>query len=210
MTDEVPAEEKRNSPDWATILAVVIVLGGVAYVLFYDLRWGRGGSKEATERLRTNIVVKETKLACGNFKLEFEKYPWDGKDSAGGEIDPEQVYAELSGRGTINRRYNYMKKLSKDSVKNGRIVDLWGNELLFRVDPATGDAVIWSCGPDGTDDTNDGASSDPAKKPKTRWWFGKGDTGDDVGNWPGKTPASFAEWEKQMERSQGKGGAKVE
>jgi len=182
VSNEQPAEKKRNSPDWAVIVALVIVLGGVAYVLFYDLRWGRGGSKEATEHAQTYMLVLETSLACRNFKLEFEKYPWDTKDGA---IDPEQVYAELCGRGTINRRIDYTKKLSA-SVENGKIVDIWGNALRFRIAPETKELVVWSCGPDG-----------------------KAHTADDVSNRRGKTPASFTEWEKQIERSQEKGGTKV-
>ncbi len=45
-----------------------------------------------------------------------------------------------------------------------------------------GKAVIWSCGPNGVDETNDGKSPDPAKYPKGYYWFGKGDTGDDITN----------------------------
>lgn len=206
MNEDQPTGKKRNSPDWSTVLSVAATLVGLAFLIWFTYgayntwRWGRGGSRGATERVRTNMVVMEAGLACINFRLEFEKYPWDAKDNAGGEIDPEQVYAELSGQGAINRQIDYTKRLSA-SVKNGKIVDIWGKELLLRVDPATGGPVIWSCGPDGVDNTNDGASSDPAKKPKTRWWFGEGDTGDDIGNWPGKTPASFAEWEKRRKRS---------
>jgi len=40
--------------------------------------------------------------------------------------------------------------------------------------------VIWSCGGNGKDETNDGDSPDPAKFPKTYYVFGKGDTGDDI------------------------------
>jgi len=42
--------------------------------------------------------------------------------------------------------------------------------------------VIWSCGPDGKDDTNDGVSPDPAKFPKTYYWFGTGRKSDDLTN----------------------------
>jgi hypothetical protein len=54
----------------------------------------------------------------------------------------------------------------------------------------------------GRDDTNDGESTDPQRKPKTYYWFGKGETGDDIGNWPWKkTPDAFRkEWQKGQEQ----------
>jgi len=77
---------------------------------------------------------------------------------------------------------DYLGYLPKQSVKDGAVVDSWDHEIMFRVNPKDGFAVIWSCGPNGRDDTNDGVSPDPVKFPKTYYWFGTGEKGDDITN----------------------------
>jgi len=72
--------------------------------------------------------------------------------------------------------------VKKRWLKNGTLVDNWGREIMFRVDPEKLAPVIWSCGADGKDDTNDGVSPDPAKFPKTYYWFGTGRKSDDLTN----------------------------
>jgi hypothetical protein len=98
------------------------------------------------------------------------------------KIDGKEVYAELRGLpgAKLNTAKDYLGEVQKRFLKKGALVDEWGCEILFRVDPKTDQAVIWSCGPNGIDETNDGDSPDPAEFPKGYYWFGKGDTGDDI------------------------------
>jgi len=134
----------------------------------------------------TRSVILELNLACDNFRLENGQYPWAKPDSvtATTEIRGKDVYVELRGLpgAKINTTQDYFGEVKERYLKNGTVVDTWGHEIMFRVDPATMKPVIWSCGPDGKDDTNDGVSPDPAKFPKTYYWFGKGGTGDDITN----------------------------
>jgi hypothetical protein len=135
---------------------------------------------------QTASFVAELDLACENFRLENGQYPWakPSEVTAATEIRGKDVYVELQGLpgATINTSQNYLGEVKKRQVKNGTLVDNWGHEIMFRVDPEKLTPVIWSCGPDGKDDTNDGVSPDPAKFPKTYYWFGTGRKSDDLTN----------------------------
>jgi len=131
-------------------------------------------------------LVRELELQLASYRLEQSRFPWakPAEVSESTVIDAAQVCAELRGdktKATINKTQDYLKGIPLKFIKDGRIVDPWGNEIRFRVN-STLDPVIWSCGPDGKDDTNDGVSPDLKKKPQGYYWFGKGDTGDDITN----------------------------
>ena len=136
----------------------------------------------------TRQLVMELNMACGNLLVETGQYPWPKPDSvtATTEIRGKDVYVELRGLpgATINTNQDYLAEVKKRLLKNGTLVDQWGHEIMFRVDPKSGVPVVWSCGKNGKDDTNTGISPDPVKFPKTYYWFGSGSTGDDLTNLP--------------------------
>ncbi|HOX04953.1 MAG TPA: hypothetical protein PK280_01015, partial [Planctomycetota bacterium] len=147
-----------------------------------------------SEVLGTRCLLNDARLACENFRLEHGQYPWPKPPAVTRALaaDPvadvairgQQVYAEVRGHSgaTINTAQDYLGDVRKTFLKNGALVDSWGREIRFRVNFSGLQAVIWSCGPNGIDETNDGDSPDPAKYPKGYYWFGKGDTGDDITN----------------------------
>jgi len=176
----------KRTKSWVIALTVTAT---TAVALILTVAFGFIGWNKPNLVLRTRSVVDELDLACSNFRLENGRYPWAKPDSvtATTEIRCRDVYVELRGLpgAKINTTQDYFGEVKERYLKNGTVVDTWGHEITFRVDPATMKPVIWSCGRDGKDDTNDGVSPDPAKFPKTYYWFGSGSTGrisDDITN----------------------------
>lgn len=152
----------------------------------------------AINRSRAALTVSLVGLlqqACAKYEAAYQRYPWlkaaevREKMAAGKadevEIKTTGVYAELSGRGAANRTESFLAGVPGRCVKDlgsGRtLVDGWGREIKIRIAPDSGEIVIWSFGRDGKDETNDGASTDPARFPKIYYCFGSGGTGDDKG-----------------------------
>ena len=169
---------KKNLLIPALVLPAVLIAASVAVPFLYT-----GGPHHG--RSTANLVL-QLDVACSSFRLLNDQYPWPKPDSvtAATEIRGKDVYIELRGLpgAKINTSRHFIAEVDIHLLKNGALVDTWGHEIMFRVDPKTLTPVIWSCGPDGKDGTNDGVSPDPAKFPKTYYWFGTGDTGDDITN----------------------------
>jgi hypothetical protein len=126
-------------------------------------------------------------VAISNYKLEFGCYPWpadDGK-SASPAIDMKSVAAELCGTSEAkkNRKTNYLGNVSSGQIVNGEIVDPWGNPIQLRIKITTYRPLMWSFGPNGKDDTNDGVAPASGKKPKSYYLYQKGLRGDDIQYW---------------------------
>jgi hypothetical protein len=130
------------------------------------------------------MLTKELDLACGYYRTVHKQYPWAKPDEVkpNAAIDPVKVYAELTGGpgAVLNTTQDYVGQVSSRVKKNRTFVDHWGRAIQFRVNPQTSEPVIWSCGPNRRDETNDGDSPDSQRKPMGYYWFGKGDFGDDI------------------------------
>jgi type II secretory pathway pseudopilin PulG len=184
-TDQAPAKSKSRT--WLYVLLGCLGAG----LVFAAILAGLVISVAAAARRRAQAVqvmnlTHELELALDNFRLEHNRYPWatPKEMTPATTIDAAQVYRELCALpgAKINTTQNYLGNIPPQFLRNGRVVDIWGREILFRADPDSFEPVIWSCGPNGVDETNDGTSPDPQKKPQSFYWFGKGDTGDDIGN----------------------------
>jgi hypothetical protein len=129
-------------------------------------------------------MLQQLFRACENFRLDNGQYPWPKPNEATPTtvISVRDVYIELRALpgAKINTTLDYLGEVHKDFLKNDTLVDPWGHEIMIRVDPEKGTPVIWSCGKDGKDDTNTGTSPNPIKFPETYYWFGLGNTGDDI------------------------------
>jgi prepilin-type N-terminal cleavage/methylation domain-containing protein len=144
---------------------------------------------------KTETLVGVCKVACEEYVGEINVYPWCKpvdvrKHMAASrpdlvEIKTRDVYLELSGQGKRNSKENYLDSVHRGMIKDlgsGRtLVDAWGHEIRFRVNLKTGRPVIWSLGPNGKDETNDGTTSDPVKEPQIYYLFTSGGNGDDRG-----------------------------
>lgn len=117
--------------------------------------------------------------AVESYRLDYGSYPWPkpGEVTATTEIRNPDVYRALAGG-----KNDYLGEVPRRQLKNGVLIDTWGRPLIFRVNPESKSAVIWSCGENGRDETNTGPSPDPEKLPKTYYYFGGGKTGDDITN----------------------------
>jgi hypothetical protein len=171
------ASEKKYGP-----LYVALIIAGLTSVAILLYRSTRG--PDPRPDLLARHVVMQLEVACETHNMDWNQHPWPRLNKVGAKtrIDPVRVYAELSGKGKINTTENYLARLEPRFVKGGQVVDNWGNPLQIRIDPNSLQPVIWSTGRNGKDETNDGTSTNPAKLPKTYYWFGKGDTGDDLWN----------------------------
>lgn len=177
--DFPPYQPPKCPPRQGRFALIVVVLLVIGFGLYYT--WGF---------LRSNWIVDpwpdrhfhidRLQVACAGYRLDNGTYPWPLPSAVTPTttISTGEVCAILRGERGGNQIY--LGDIPKKFLRNGTVVDRWGHEIMIRVDPATMKPVVWSCGPDGKDDTNDGESPDPAKFPKSYYWFGKGDTGDDI------------------------------
>jgi hypothetical protein len=188
-TLDAPAYEpptQRRSAFRQALIRNVILLMVLAVVVAGAVMWivGRSFDRGPHPGHQAAWLIQTVRMACEAFRLENGFYPWPkaGETGAAAEIDGRAVYVELRALpgAKVNTTQDFLGEVPKRSLKHSRLVDPWGHELMIRVDPKTGQPVIWSCGPNGLDDTNDGDSPDPAKFPKGYYWFGKGGTGDDI------------------------------
>jgi hypothetical protein len=181
MPQDQTATRKRKRPIglFVATASVGLLVAVVLILLLF------GGGHRVSRKMPVQSLATELRLACANFHLEYGRYPWALREEITGSttIDCRQVCTELRGLpgASINKaKRDYVGALQSKFVKDDLVVDTWGRPLEFRVDPKTGEPVIWSYGRNGKDETNDGESPDPKKKPKTYYWFGKGDFGDDI------------------------------
>jgi hypothetical protein len=122
------------------------------------------------------------------------------------EIKTPSVYSELKGLGpNVNKIQDYIGKVQSKFVKDlgsgDTLVDLWGTEIVFRVNPDGLEPVIWSFGDNKVDDTNfanyfagetgkykytppgaPGVYNDANKYPRIYYYLGDGSSrNDDIG-----------------------------
>jgi len=136
------------------------------------------------KRLIARGLVQGLSLALDTYRDTYGSYPWPqpGEVSPTTTIDPILVYRALTGGGASRPEGSTDLRIHEVRpcyVRKEMVTDGWGNPIRFRVSPSTYKAVVWSCGPDGEDDTNDGSSRDP-KQPQSYYCWPKGDTGDDI------------------------------
>jgi prepilin-type N-terminal cleavage/methylation domain-containing protein len=162
------------------LMVVVSIIGILVGLLLPAVN----AARRRARRVQIASLVKECDLACGNYRLEYNQYPWKrppevmeimitlggAGDAYLAEINTWEVYAELKGQAVLGAEINtiqdYLGKLPNKFVKdkgNGlTIVDTWEREIRFRVNPDGMEPVIWSLGnpaeehSGGDDDTNDG------------------------------------------------------
>ncbi len=180
---EPPNERKRHSALIRRLILLAVIAIVIIGTIGYGTIWGLSRPSPSAVRTLCASLINNAHMACETFRRAKGFYPWDaGKEvTASSEIRGRDVCTELRALPTarINTRQAFIE-VGPQLLKDGALVDPWGHEIQFRVDPETGRPVIWSLGPNGINETNDGDSPDPAKLPKGYYWFGRGDTGDDI------------------------------
>jgi hypothetical protein len=175
---EGPGLLRRATP------ALVLAAALVAVFAFLEF-WGIRGGRMPSARQRTANVIRMLARDLVPFVNDERQLPWPRPEAVTIDtvIDPREVYRELCGRGEKKYfRFGMPMRCPVPSwaVADGCFVDAWGRPIQFRMDPDSLAPVVWSYGPDGVDDTNDGASADPVRFPKTYYCFSTGRKSDDI------------------------------
>ena len=184
MTARAVRSGSRPGFTLVELLVVIAIIGILASILFPVA----GAALRRADQVRVRALVEQLGPICESFRMDYGQYPWTKATAVTGAtvIRGEEVCAELraSPGAVVNTTHDYLTGVPGTFLRKvggkDRLVDAWGADIMFRVNPNGGAPVIWSCGPDGRDDTNDGASPDPAKFPKTYYWFGTGQKSDDI------------------------------
>jgi hypothetical protein len=181
-------EIREGLPDPGLLRRAItpLAVAGLLVAVFAFLEfWGIRGGRLPSARQRTVNVLRLLGSTLYSSHSLNNRYPWAGPEEVRAEtaIESKQVYAEMRGRSAAPLlRFGTLWPCQPPSwaVADGCFVDAWGRPLQFRVDPETLEAVVWSCGPDGVDDTNDGVSPNPECLPKAYYLFGTGKKSDDI------------------------------
>ena len=185
------------------LLVVIAIIGVLAGILVPVL----GALQRKARRALVRNLVGQAGTACESFRADHGQYPWakPAAATAATAIRGEEVYAELraSAGATVNTAQDYLGAAPAQCVRKvagrDRLADVWGADLVFRVNPNGGGAVIWSRGPNGIDDTNfedpagtytkyappppPAAYGDPLKYPRAYYYLGDGRSrSDDLSN----------------------------
>ena len=184
---------RRALPRAFTLVELLVVISIIGILVGILVPAISHAISEAT-RLRAQAVLDKCSAALGMYRNDHSGLPWTkaaevkalmsaGK-AAQVEIKTSAVLAELRGRGSLNKTADYLSGLESRHVQDlgagPTLVDAWGREIRFRVDPATGEPVVWSVGPNGVDETNNGVSPDPVGQPQIYYVFTVGKGGDDL------------------------------
>jgi type II secretory pathway pseudopilin PulG len=172
------------------LLIVIAVLGILLGILLPSISW-------AIRRTQVGVsrgAVMKCLEAAGRYRQDHRRYPWcrqadveklmrEGRPDLV-EIRTSEVFAELRGRGSVNRRTDYLQglppRLISDLGAGPTLVDAWGREIVIRVSPGDSRPVVYSVGPNGQDETADGTSPEPLKQPDSYYLFKRPGPSDDV------------------------------
>ena len=132
--------------------------------------------------------------ACGRYRKDFNGYPWCKSSLVKEHMKagkPElvrirtiDVLKELRGQGSGNAAENYLSGLDRGLVRDlgsgETLVDGWGREIVFRVDPRDMLPLVYSFGRNGKDETGDGTTTDPLGLPPIYYLFRLAGESDDI------------------------------
>jgi hypothetical protein len=172
--------QTRAALTGALVMAIVLAVSCAAAWYFWRyVEWRPW--KTVNRETTTTYRVDDVDLACSKYYLEHGRWPWAEAKSTEG-LDIRDVITEL--RGSQKGSFNTTDFFALTGLQTPpKCRDAWGNLLMIRVCPTTGRPVIWSCGWNGRDETNDGWSADERLTEGRFFYRGKSGTGDDIGNW---------------------------
>lgn len=146
-----------------TVVAIIAVLVGLVAA-------GLSMARKKARRAEVATLVKNVESAAKTFQLNYNRWPFeiDGvtlKD----KLKACDVFAELSPGNTALTPCTYQPLINKQrveylaipptNIRNGSVVDVWGNPLELYWNPDTRTLVIVSAGENQKNETIDGAGN---------------------------------------------------
>ncbi|MCX7803755.1 MAG: type II secretion system GspH family protein [Planctomycetota bacterium] len=180
-----------------TLVELLVVLGIIAMLMGLILGVVSMVKGEA-KKTEMATLLYDMAQACEQFKIQYNQYPWPPLKAdwdaiemkkVAKELDPandklypdfnlddaEKDYTKLTFR--INRsKISFLKIPDKFlDPKDGKFIDIYGEEIQIRLDPTSGTPVIWSKGMNKKDETS------PCYDPVAKKWTSQ-NFGDDIVN----------------------------
>ena len=96
--------------------------------------------------------------------MDYNRYPWPDSAPPLGttmadvlkELAPTNPGVTKGKKPTINTAMETYFEVPDKYLRNGTLVDYWGNEYMIAYDEKIKGPIIWSKGPNGIDETSDG------------------------------------------------------
>lgn len=158
-----------------TVLELLIVIAIVSILAALILSVAGPVRKKAV-RAQALQLIQSAEHAAKSFQLAHNRWPWnaDGQTLAK-KLPAQDIFAELApGNPALapaahtplaNTQKTEFLSLPASAIRNGRVIDPWGNELEFFWNPDTRSVVIVSAGPNGVNETVDTAGEGRLKPP---------------------------------------------
>ncbi len=144
------------------LLTVITIIAILAAVLIPSL--GRATAKAREGETRN--MVNALELAIESFRLDYNQYPWRPPPLTPEvlvsadvirELMPDDPRITVGQVPTQNRKgRSYLKSVKERYIKDGTLVDPWGQEYKFDWDGENRVLLIYSIGSNGEDETIDG------------------------------------------------------
>jgi prepilin-type N-terminal cleavage/methylation domain-containing protein len=150
-----------------TVIGIIALLLGLVVAVL-------GPAREKAKRAQVLNLIKNIEGAAKVFQLAYNRWPWDveGK-TLGMKLNAGDIFVELSPANAaltpasytplFNRQRAEYLAIAPNWIKDGKVVDAWGNELEFFWNPEARCIVIVSPGRDKTNDTIDAAGDGKIK-----------------------------------------------
>lgn len=142
-----------------TVIAIIAILAGILIPSLV-----MAGAK--TRKTEAQNMINSLEMAIENFRLDYNQYPWRPPPFTPDELTSADVIRELipddpritAGQVPTQNKYGrpYLTSVKERYIKDGTMVDPWGQEYIFDWDNENQKLTIYSIGPNMTDEYIDG------------------------------------------------------
>lgn len=126
-----------------------------------------GGQSHVHPKTRVMIaknMIHQMDVSIAKFKMDYDQFPWPNDAPPIGttmadilrELAPTNELLTKGKKPTINTAMETYFEIARKHLKNGTLVDPWGNEYMIGYDEMLNGPSIWSKGPNGIDEMSDG------------------------------------------------------
>jgi type II secretory pathway pseudopilin PulG len=161
-----------------TVIVIISILSALILAVVARVR-------QKARRTQVLNFIKDVENSAKVFQLAYNRWPWDsGGAGLNQKLAAAEVFAELAPGNTalapathdplVNRERAEYLTIAPTWIRNGRVVDLWENELEFFWNPDMRGIVIVSPGPDHVNQTIDVSGTGSVRPPAQQ--------GDDINN----------------------------